>query len=226
VRAPDGSPNARTTVAMGEVVYFNIGGRKAKWTASAGWPPRRKSRSVLAWELPKPGTATITATLPTGESDSIKITVIAPRDIRMLKFSEDRPSPPGTAGAGMRMHPVFAPGSVSFGNVEWLEDPGPPTNLSGYFAALVAKGVDLNHHPNPSFLRIQAGLYDHAAATGFPRPYAPGTFDWVIPNRFRRAGSTGDGIVSVTTVQSFSMDAAGAITVSKQGASVTRPPTP
>lgn len=100
--------------------------------------------------------------------------------------------------------------------------PGRPSNLTGYFATQVANGTDLNHHPNPDFLRIAPGLNDHAAAFGFPQPYAPGTWDWSIPNRFRRAATTGQGTVYVTTLQSFSIDASGAITVSKQGASVTK----
>jgi hypothetical protein len=226
MHAPDGTPDTRTTVAMGEVVFFDVGGAAADWTASAGFPGRRTGRTTLAWELPDPGSATITATLPTGESASINMKVIAPKDIRMRKISEDAPGASGTANAGMRLSPRFTPGSVNFGNVEWLEVPGPPSNLTGYFAAQVAAGTNLNHVPNPNFLRIAPGLNDHAAAFGFPPPFSAGTWDWSIPNRFRRAATTGAGTVFVTTLQSFRMDAAGAITVSKQGASVTKAPIP
>jgi len=211
---------------MGEVVYFDVGGVAADWTASAGWPGRRSARAILAWELSDPGSATITATLPTGGSASITMKVIAPKDIRMRKTSEDPAGASGTANAGMMLAPRFTPGSVNFGNVEWLEVPGPASGLSGYFAAQVAAGTNLNHAPNPSFLRIAPGLNDHAAAFGFPPPYSAGTWDWSIPNRFRRAGTAAAGTVFVTTLQSFRMDAAGAITVSKQGASVTKAPIP
>ena len=222
MHAPDGTPDTRRMVAMGEVVYFDAGGDAVDWTASAGWPPRRSARATFAWELPEPGTATITATTATGASASVTMTVVPPKDIRMRKTSEDPPGASGTANAGMLLAPRFTPGNVNFGNVEWLEVPGGPSNLTGYFSAQVAAGVDLNHHPNPDFLRIAPGLNDHAAAFGFPGPYSAGTWDWEIPNRFRRAATTGQGEVYVTTLQSFSVDASGAITVSKQGASVTK----
>jgi hypothetical protein len=221
MHAPDGTPDSRQEIAMGEVVYFDAGGEAVDWSASAGWPGRRNARSTFAWELPEPGTATITATTATGASASITMTVVPPKDIRMRKTSEDAPGDPGTANAGMRLAPRFTPGNVNFGNVEWLEVPGGPSNLTGYFAASVAAGADLDHHPNPDFLRIAPGLNDHAAAFGFPGPYSAGTWDWEIPNRFRRAATTGEGVVYVTTVQSFKIDASGTITVSKQGATVT-----
>ena len=226
MHAPDGTPDTRQVIAMGEVVYFDVGGDAVDWTASAGWPGRRNGRSTFAWELPDPGTATITATTAAGASASITMTVVPPKDIRMRKTSEDPPGGTGTANAGMRLAPRFTPGNVNFGNVEWLEVPGGPSNLTGYFAAQVAAGADLNHHPNPDFLRIAPGLNDHAAAFGFPGPYSAGTWDWEIPNRFRRAATTGQGDVYVTTLQSFRIDASGTITVSKQGASVTTAATP
>jgi hypothetical protein len=226
MHAPDGTPDTRRVIAMGEVVYFDIGGDAVDWTASAGWPGRRHARSTFAWELPEPGTATITATTAAGASASITMTVVPPKDIRMRKTSEDPPGDPGTANAGMRLAPRFTPGNVNFGNVEWLEAPGGPSSLTGYFAAQVAAGADLDHHPNPDFLRIAPGLNDHAAAFGFPGPYSAGTWDWEIPNRFRRAATTGEGTVYVTTLQSFRIDESGTITVSKQGASVTTAATP
>jgi hypothetical protein len=208
------------------VVYFDVGGAAADWTASAGWPLRRAGRDTFAWELPQPGTATITATLPAGGTASITMTAIPPKNIRMRKVSEDPPGASGTANAGMMLRPRFMPANVNFGNVEWLEVPGPPSNLSGYFAAQVAAGTNLNHVPNPNFLRIGPGLRDHAAAFGFPPPYSAGAWDWSIPNRFRRAGTGDAGVEYVTTLQSFRMDATGSITVSKQGASVTKAPIP
>ena len=208
---------------MGEVVYFDVGGQAADWSASAGWPPSRRTRSRFAWELDKPGAATITATLPTGETASIDMTVIGPTDIRMRKESEDA-QPAGTAGAGMWLIPRFNPGSVNFGNVEWLEEAGPASGVTGYFADMVTAGTDLSHHPNPDFLRIGPGLRDHAAFLGLPAPFTAGEFSWSIPNRFRRAATAGTGTMFVTTVQRFRIQADGTVTVSKQGASVTRSP--
>jgi hypothetical protein len=223
MRAPDGSPDTRTTVAMGEVVYFDVGGQAANWTASAGWPPTRAARTQFAWELPNPGTATITATLPTGETASVDMTVIGPTDLRMRKYDEDTQDA-GQAGAGMWLRPRFNPGSVNFGNVEWLEVPGPASGVSGYFADMAAAGTDLSHHPNPDFLRIGPTLNDHAAFLGLDAPYKEGAFHWSIPNRFRRAGTTDPGTMFVTTLQSFRIQVDGRVTVTKQGASVSRAP--
>lgn len=227
MRAPDGTADDRKTVAMGEVVYFDVGGAEADWSATAGWPPRRTARDTFAWELADPGTASVTATLPTGETGTVNMRVIGPTDIRMRKISEDPAGNAGTAGAGMVLKPRFNPGNVNFGNVEWLEVPGGPTNVTGYFQTELAAGrANLNHRPNPNFLRIGPRLTDHAAAFNFSPPFATGTWDWVIPNKFRRAATTGAGTFFFNTVQTFRMDGTGAITVSKQGATVTKAPVP
>jgi hypothetical protein len=226
MHAPDGTPDTRQIVAMGEVIYFDVGGDDVDWTASAGWPGRRSARSTFAWELPQPGTATITATNAKGLSTSVTITALAPTDVRMRKVSDDPPQPSGRAGAGMMLMPAFSPGHVNFGNVEWLEVPGGPTNLSGYFAARSAAGADLNHHPAVDFLRIGPRLRDHASAFKFRPPYSTGTWDWSIPNRFRRAGTNGQGELYFTTLQTFRIDASGTITVTKQGATTSSPATP
>jgi hypothetical protein len=224
MKAPDGSPDTRKKVAMGEVVFFDVGGAVVDWTASAGWPPIRKGRSTYAWELPTPGTATITATDPaTGATASVEIEAVAPEQLKMVKVSEDTQAA-GTGGAGMVLSPRFGPRNVNFGNVEWLEQPGGPSSVSGYFADLQALGADWNHYPNPNFLRINANLTDHAAIFGLPAPFKAGSFHWEIPNAFRRAATNGAGEVTVTSTQSFSINAAGTVTVSKQGASVTRSP--
>ena len=227
MRAPDGSPDTRTTVGIGEVVYFSLaGGAEAEWTATAGFPRHRDSRSTFAWELGDPGSATITATLAGGQSATIDMRSVLPSSLRMQKFSEDPPGTTGTANAGMQLRPRFGPRSVSFGNAAWLEVGRPATNLSGYFQTQVANGTNLTHVPNPDFLRIGPDLSDHAAAFGFPQPYGVGTWDWVIPNRFKRTGTDGNGHFGFDSLQTFRMDGTGAITVAKQGASVTKAPIP
>ena len=141
----------------------------------------------------------------------------------MVKLTEDT-QPAGTGGAGMVLSPRFGPRSVNFGNVEWLEQPGGPSSVTGYFADLQALGADWNHYPNPDFLRINRNLTDHAAIFGLPAPFKAGSFHWDIPNAFKRAATGGDGEVTINSVQSFSIAANGTVTVSKQGASVTRSP--
>ena len=94
--------------------------------------------------------------------------------------------------------------------------------LAGSYAAPPIWG-----EPNGRCSRqVAYGLTDHAAAFNFSPPFAVGTWDWVIPNNFRRAATTGAGTFFFNTLQTFRIDAAGSITVSKQGATVTKPPAP
>jgi hypothetical protein len=156
------------------------------------------------------------------------MTAILPNAIRNRRISVDAPGNSGTAGAGMMQRVNFLPNSVNFHNAEWLEVGHGPVGATGYFADQIAAGTDLDHHPTPDFLRIRADnvLFDHAFLINFPSPFKAGRYHWPIPNRFRRAATTGAGTVSVNTTQFFSMAADGTITVSKQGASVTGGPVP
>ncbi len=228
MHAPDGTPDTRRTVAMGEVVFFSVGGAAVNWSATAGFPLQRLGRTEYAWELATPGPATITATDPvTGQTTSVDMIVVAPSSLRMVKQSEPAAAP---AGADMIQSPRFGARSVNFGNCEWLEvsdntaAAGAPTGITGtYFQPLIAAGVNLNHIPTPNFLRIGPNLTDEAGISGLPAPFSAGSFFWNIPNRFRRAATTGAGTVFVNSTQHFSIDATGRVTVSKQGASVTKP---
>ena len=58
--------------------------------------------------------------------------------------------------------------------------PGTPEGATGYMAARIAAGTNLNHVPNPNFLRIRADntLFDHAAIFGLPAPFSAGQFHW------------------------------------------------
>ncbi len=89
------------------------------------------------------------------------------------------------------------------------------------------------HHPNPNFVRLQANnhfRFDHCGS-GFPHnppyislfpPFVGGGWDWFIPNRFRIVGSGTAGTLFTTTLQQFTIDGSGTVTVSKQGARITR----
>ena len=224
VHAPDGTPDTRTTLAMGEVVHLSVGGPAADWAATGGFPRKGTRSTTFDWELSEPGAATVTATVPsTGATCSIGFTAVGPTGLRMGRASVD-PVPAGTVGAGMRLIPHFEPLNVSFSNCEWLEVPGPATGVSGYFSGVARRGMDLSHHPNAAFVRIGPRVRDHAFAIGLTGPFSAGRFHWTIPNRLRRAATTGPGRVFFNSVQRFRISAAGRVTVSKQGASVTRDP--
>ena len=229
LHAVDGTADDRTTVAIGEVIHFGAGGGTVDWTATGGWPQHQSGSAQFDWEMPDPGTATITATDPaTGASCSETFTSILPTAMRNTRISLDAPGATGTAGAGMQQRVHFLPNKVNFHNAEWLEvadtatagGPGTPAGATGYMAARIAAGTNLNHVPNPNFLRIRADntLFDHAAIFGLPAPFSAGQFHWRIPNRFRRAATTGTGRVAVTTTQSFFIRADGSARVTKAGA--------
>lgn len=232
-RAPDGTPNTRTEVGIGEAVVFEAGGM-AEWTASSGWP-RSRTAPTFAWEPAVPGTTRIAARNTLGGATcSIEMTAIAPTGITMVKHAEDT-FPAGTMGAGMLLEAHIAPRHVSFGNLEWLEIPGHATGVSGYFDAQQKKGADLSHHPNPKFVRLRANntfRSDHAAFSGYPRSsgtppfwFPGGAFQWTIPNHYRRAGNPSPlGTFFTNTVQQFFLGADGRATVSKGGDTVTRRP--
>jgi hypothetical protein len=229
LHAVDGTADDRTTVAIGEVIHLAAGGTPVQWIATGGWPRSRSASTTFDWEMPDPGTATVTATDPaTGASCSETFTAILPNAMRNTRISLDAPGASGTAGAGMQQRVHFLPNSVNFHNAEWLEvadtatagGAGTPEGVSGYFTGAIAAGANLNHAPNPNFLRIRADntLFDHAAIFGLTAPFSAGQFHWRIPNRFRRAATTGTGREAVTTIQSFFIRADGSARVTKAGA--------
>jgi hypothetical protein len=136
------------------------------------------------------------------------MTVIAPSDVQYNRHDVEA-FPAGNAGAGMHLEIVALPRKVNFGWISFLE-----------------VATDLNHHPNPDFTRFRFDNtihFDEAAASGPPvtppPPWAAGGFFWSIPDRYRASNSTGTGRLFTTSVQTFAIDAAGAITITKRGQS-------
>jgi hypothetical protein len=244
-KAPDGTPDTRRTAGAGEVVDFfpqtspnvlDFAGTPASWTATAGTPTSAIAVPVFTWAAPEPaGDVTITAT-PSGSSQSISTTIkiLAPNAISTSKDSEDS-YPAGTEGAGMMLSATFQPLSVNFDNVQELEDPGPSTNVSGYFNKLRQAGLDLSHHPNPNWVGLAGNSFkDHAFWHGplpiaTPPSWEPGHFEWAIPSRYRALrpgfGVGGPGVLFTTARQTFDMlGSDGTMAISKQGATVRRSP--
>jgi hypothetical protein len=233
VHAPDGTADDRKTIGVVETIEFTLdGGQVADWSANNGWPGAKKGVAKYEWAAPEaPGTSTITATLPaTGETATLDMTVIAPSDINMRSHDEIA-FPAGSPGAGMHLTVIALPRKVNFGWISFLEVPGPASGVTGFFAAKAAAGTDLAHHPNPDFVRFNFAntfQFDTASASGDPvsppPPWADGRLTWSIPNRYRAFNSTGTGRFFTTTTQRFAIDAAGAITITKQGERVSRHP--
>jgi hypothetical protein len=226
LHAPDATPDTRRKVAVSEQVEFSVGAT-ANWVTTSG-TAGAAGLATFTWTAPETaGSTTVTATNPaTSATCAATIQTILPSTLAMTRTSQDS-FPAGTAGAGMLLTAGFPPNDVSFAASEWLEVPGPASNVSGYFSALQRGGTDLSHHPNLSFVPISAAntfASDHAAGSGFPSPWSVGAFDWVIPNKVRRIGGSGAGTTFTNSVQAFRIAANGTVSITKGGASVSRSP--
>lgn len=220
--APDGTPDTRTTIGVGERVRFTAD-TSGTWTVSDGHIIGLNTGANVVWEAPAvAANSTITVTSP-GGSRTVSMTVIAPNALTMTVFGSHA-IPSGTAGACMVNDVVINPLNVNFGRTQWLEVPGPASNVSGYFNRFSA--ATIFHHPNPNYLPFNdnnTGLRDHAAWHAVPAPFSFGTFDWVIPNRYKIDGETdAQGRFFADTTQEFVMFADGAMMIDKAGAFVLR----
>jgi hypothetical protein len=224
--APDGTANDRTEVGVGEEIIFtgNVAGR---WTSSAGMP-RFQNGLTFAWTAPnRENTVTIQLEVG-GVFSTLTIHVIEPSRITADKISEIA-IPAGQAGAGMTLTFIYHPLSVSFGNIQVKEVSGPATNITGFFRRKYTN-ADLRHDSGDRFTDILDDNRDSAIDTASitednRRPFSRGTFDWVIPNKFRVDTERGDGKQFTTVLQAFLMvDGSGRIILTKAGQSVDRTP--
>jgi peptidoglycan hydrolase-like protein with peptidoglycan-binding domain len=220
--APDGTPGTRTTVGVGERVRLTAD-TSCTWTVSEGHIIGQSTGANIVWEAPAvAANPTITVTSP-GGSRTVSMTVIAPNALTMVVFGSHT-IPTGTAGACMVNDVVINPLNVNFGRTQWLEVPGPASNVSGYFNRFTA--ATLFHNPNPNYLPFNdnnTGLRDHASWHAVPAPFSFGAFDWVIPNRYKIDGETdAQGRFFVNTTQEFVMFTDGSMMIDKAGAFVLR----
>jgi peptidoglycan hydrolase-like protein with peptidoglycan-binding domain len=220
--APDGTADTRTTVGVGERVRFTAN-TAGTWTVSDGHIIGINNGANMVWEAPAVASnSAITITTPGGTSTSL-FTVIVPDALTMVVGRNDAIAV-GTAGACMITDVTINPLNVNLGRLQWLEVPGPATNVSGYFNRY--SGAQLAHHPNPKYLPFDdnnTNLTDHAALHEAPVPFSDGTFEWVIPNRYKLDGeSDAQGRFFVNTVQSFFIFADGSVMITKAGELVYR----
>ncbi|HEV7553994.1 MAG TPA: hypothetical protein VGO00_01000, partial [Kofleriaceae bacterium] len=129
-RAPSGAPDSRRAVGVGESVVFHAT-QGGSWTASHGTKIGHAGKT-FTWTAPETGGSTTVTFHHANKTVHTAINVIAPNTLAM-KVAKHDSIPKGTMGAGMITNVTIGPTSVSFGNVEWLEVPGGPSSVSGYF---------------------------------------------------------------------------------------------
>jgi hypothetical protein len=213
---------------VGEEVTFtsNVSGA---WTASGGTPAASVANGKKFKWTASDRAASITITLTAGtQTATTTMTVIEPTGITAKKLSEIRFSK-GEQGAGMKLRFIYAPMTVSFGNIEVKEVSGPATNITGYYTSTPAN--ELWHDSGDTFTRIgkdnKDTAIDTAQGAGDDPPWTDGTFDWVIPNKFKTITEAGDGKQFTTVTQAFQLEGPphdGRTTVSKGGQTVQRSP--
>lgn len=223
--APDGTAATRSTVGVCEDVTFTSQAPVTWTVASRGaFTPPAGARVTTTFNAPDVASnCVITATDAGGRTVQSTLKVIPPNDSRARKISNREVYPVGSAGAGMdiqfRLHPL----SVSFGNIETLEVPGPASNITGYFV-----GVAGPHAPSPFWTRVAddnwEAVNDTAGSAIRPQPWSDGSYDWVVPNNYRRQGSAIAGHHFVDVTQHFTMAADGTAGVTKGGVSCSRHP--
>jgi hypothetical protein len=222
--APNGAPNTRTEIGVGEQVRFT-GSASGTWSMSGGTAVGVTSGTTFLWKAPEVG-GSVTITLTNGSNTATTtMNVIAPTSLSMTKRSEDS-IPAGTAGAGMLLNVTINPLNVCLGETQLLEVPGPATNITGYFTQFSA--TTLKHNPSPNYTPFGDNntlCCDHAALNGLSSPFSNGTFQWDIPNKYKLDGEPdSSGRNFTTTTQLFTIDSAGTVTITKAGASVSRSP--
>jgi hypothetical protein len=227
--APDGSADTRTTVGVGEEVIFT-GSAAGKWTASRGSPKNLTGGDKFTWTAPDRKSRASIKLKVSGKSASVKMRVIEPHHITATKNSE-MAFPAGTPGAGMRLTFNYHPMNISFGNVQAKEVSGPATNVTGYYIHHKIPRSELWHDSGDTFLAIGADNKDTAEDTASVQedptitPYMRGTYDWVIPLKFKVKTEGGDGKRFTKVTQAHLMvDATGKMRVTKAGALVERSP--
>jgi hypothetical protein len=229
--APDGSPNTRTNVGVGEEVIFT-GSAAGNWTAGSGSPNKLDADDKFTWTAPsRKKTATIKLKVGSKKA-SVKMKVVEPKSITATKLGE-KSFPAGTPGAGMTLKFNYHPMNVSFGNVQAKEVSGPATNITGYYIhhkKSIPKS-DLYHDSGDTFFPIGEDNKDTATDTASVEedptitPFMKGTYDWVIPNKFKVNTEGGDGKRFTKVTQAHKMvDATGKMKVTKAGAQVERSP--
>ena len=230
VPAPDGTPNDRTTVGLGEQVMMTPS-VASQWEVDDGTisPDLTGNTEAVIWTAPSyPGTFGVKA-VPESPADAdpgeVTMNVIYPKSVSLASHS-DSIYPAHNAGSGFIAAVTVQPTSVSFAGTEIRESSAPAVADGFYYAQNGAE------HPAGAWFVVDNsnnGISDTVGVRypGYPPPFSEGRFRWTIPQYFRGPGSTSStGAPFDSSAHLQVMAADGTETTSKQGATRTRRPDP
>ena len=192
--APDGSPDTRRMVGVGEAVVFSSN-RPAEWTIAGQAPPGRGRRREIIHNLNERGTQTIEARAGE-ETARVQIEVVEP-SLRFSKTGEYEVPLSDGYGVHMELATRLTPLNASFSSIEVREMNVPAEGIWGYFEYSAQHGEPPHlHRANPSWDTVDgqnnvSGV-DTAAFLMVPSrmvwPLSQGGFRWMIPNHYRVGG--------------------------------------
>lgn len=195
--APDGTPNDRRLIGVGETVDF-VADRSARWSGVGvmGIPSGTDRRVSLIFN--QPGDITVAARAGTRQ-DSRLFRVVEPsvsvqRVQKIKHFPEDHNPNRVQVGVGMRLQFTLTPLSVSFNQMEFREESGAADQVWGYFRRFFSRRPTLSRHQAISRWAMvgsnnELNVQDIATFAMSPRnmdwPLVPGGFRWHIHDRYR-----------------------------------------
>jgi hypothetical protein len=223
----------RTNIGVGEnvTIYFtpNIP-TNSTWGASAGSLLMTNGPTTLFTAPSNATNATVTATLPNGQSKSITFNVIAPSGFSPAVITNTYPStiPQGQPGAEMDVTMFLLPTNVSFAAVQLMEVSNNAVNISNYFAntnIFTNAPYQLRHQSAGFWWDVSSDNSSCDSVGILPQillpPWSAGSCQWIIPTQWR-VGSNGGNNNLLSNTATFSIDGSGTVTVSRWGRSITR----
>ncbi|MEO8700566.1 MAG: hypothetical protein ABI867_11010 [Kofleriaceae bacterium] len=212
-KAPSGAAKTRTTVGVGEVVWFTAdeAGTKAKWSSSAG--KGKQDGANYDWTAPATPD-TVTVTFDPGEGGTpttVSMNVIGPNGIDYSEKKEDK------TATGMTNKLTFLPLSVNFFGTQWRETDVEGTGVEGWFKHVAADKLKHKAAVARDIGDDNSGPRDHASFRA-TKPYGEdGSFKWVIPQQYSVKGANNWQEITSPFTQLTSITADGTLTVSKNG---------
>jgi hypothetical protein len=217
----------RKMVGVGEKVKLTFSPGSASWTTSRGTLSSNSGSTVIFTAPDRTASVDIEAK-GGGCSASINFQVIEPNGVHMEQDGSAVWHVQGVPSIGFHGIVYITPDTVSFENIQVSEDDCVGI-VTGYFVGTPLDGVHHAGHgaghwadvgPVVSGKGSKLVAKDNVKSGGcnFGTPFTAGTFDWPIPWLFHIGGGAAKQFTTVH--HRMTIDASGAMTISKGGVTV------